>query len=256
MDKLKMHSPDLTAQNVAKLRDLYPVCVTEARDEDGKVRLQVNFDQLRQELSDHVVEGPRERYHLDWPGKREALVTANSPIAKTLRPARAESANFDTTKNLFIEGDNLEALKLLQETYLGEVKLIYIDPPYNTGKDFIYKDNFIADKDDFEKRSEVRDDEGGRLVSNPESRGRYHSDWLSMLYPRLTVARRLLRDDGLILISIDDFEQSSLRKVCDQVFGEQNFVAQLVWEKAARTMPSSSQSDMNISSSTHEMSLS
>ena len=234
MNKLKMHSPNLTEGNIARLRELFPGCVTEAKGEDGSVKLAVDFDQLRQELSGTIVEGPQERYHLNWPGKREALLTANAPIAKTLRPVRGESVDFDTTKNLFIEGDNLDALKLLQETYLGKVKMIYIDPPYNTGKDFIYKDNFTAAKNVFEQASGERNEEGGKLVSNPESRGRFHTDWLSMIYPRLTLAKRLLSDEGLILISIDDAEQASLRRVCDQVFGEQNFVAQLVWEKGRK----------------------
>ena len=229
-----MHSRNLTDENIAKIRELFPNCVSEAKDEDGNIRLAVDFDQLRQELSDSIVEGPQERYHLNWPGKREALLTANAPIAKTLRPCLEESVDFDTTKNLFIEGDNLEALKLLQEAYLGKVKMIYIDPPYNTGKDFIYKDNFTVSKEKFEKVSGERNEEGGRLISNPESRGRYHSDWLSMIYPRLSVAKRFLSDEGLIFISIDDAEQASLRKVCDQVFGEQNFIAQLVWEKGRK----------------------
>lgn len=235
MDKLKMHSPNLTDENVAKIRALFPGCVTEARDEaTGAVRLAVDFDQLRQELSDHIVEGPQERYRLDWPGKREALITANSPVSKTLRPAHDESVDFDMTKNLFIEGDNLETLKLLQETYLGQVKLIYIDPPYNTGKDFIYRDNFTADKEQFEIDTGEKTAEGGRLVANPDTRGRYHSDWMSMIYARLTVAKRLLKDDGIILASIDDYEQAALRKMMDQVFGETNFVAQLVWEKGRK----------------------
>jgi adenine-specific DNA-methyltransferase len=234
MNKLKMHSPNLTQDNMARLRELFPGCVTEAKGDDGRVKLAVDFDQLKQELSETIVEGPQERYHLNWPGKREALLTANAPVTKTLRPCRDESVDFDTTKNLFIEGDNLEALKLLQENYLGQVKLIYIDPPYNTGKDFIYRDNFVASKEVFEKASGERDETGGRLVSNPETRGRFHTDWLNMIYPRLTLARRLLSDDGLILVSIDDAEQASLRRICDQVFGEQNFVAQLVWEKGRK----------------------
>lgn len=235
MEKLKMHSPDLMQENIAKIRKLFPGCVTEARDEaTGQLHLAVDFDQLRQELSEHVVEGPQERYRLDWPGKREALVMANAPITKTLRPFQEESVDFDTTKNLFIEGDNLEVLKLLQETYLGEVKLIYIDPPYNTGKDFIYRDNFSVPKEQFEKEAGEKDEVGSRLVSNPDTRGRYHSDWMSMMYARLTVAKRLLKDDGLIMVSIDDYEQSALRKLMDQVFGEKNFVAQLVWEKGRK----------------------
>jgi len=234
MDKLKMHSPNLTQEHIARLRELFPGCVTEGRGQDSRVKLAVDFDQLRQELSESIVEGPQERYHLNWPGKREALLGANAPIAKTLRPCREESVDFDATKNLLIEGDNLDALKLLQETYLGKVKLIYIDPPYNTGKDFIYKDNFAASKGVFERMSGERNEEGGRLVSNPEGRGRFHTDWLNMIYPRLTLAKRLLSNEGVILISIDDAEQASLRRVCDQVFGEQNFVAQLVWEKGRK----------------------
>ncbi len=235
MDKLKMHSPDLTQENIARIRDLFPGCVTEARDAvTGELRLAVDFDQLRQELSESIVEGPQERYRLDWPGKREALTIANAPISSTLRPARDESVGFDTTRNLFIEGDNLETLKLLQETYLGQVKVIYIDPPYNTGKDFIYRDNFTADKEQFEIEVGEKNAEGGRLVANPDTRGRYHSDWMSMIYARLTVAKRLLREDGLILVSIDDYEQAALRKLMDQVFGEANFVAQLVWEKGRK----------------------
>ncbi|RJT28205.1 site-specific DNA-methyltransferase [Mesorhizobium waimense] len=234
MEKLKMHSPDLSQQNIAKIRALFPGCVSEAEDESGNLRLSVDFDQLRQELSDQIVEGPQERYRLDWPGKREALVTANTPIAKTLRPYRDESIEFDSTKNLFIEGDNLDALKLLQDAFLGEVKIIYIDPPYNTGKDFIYKDNFVSSKDEYERASGERDEIGERLVANPETRGRYHSDWLSLIYPRLTVAKKLLSDDGIIMVSIDDYEQSSMRKLMDQIFGESNFIAQLVWEKGRK----------------------
>lgn len=225
IEKLKMHSPDLTQDNIAKIRALFPGCVTEAAGEDGKLRLAVDFDQLRQELSDSIVEGPQERYHLNWPGKREALITANAPIAKTLRPARNESVDFDTTQNLFIEGDNLEALKLLQETYLGKVKMIYIDPPYNTGKDFVYRDNFSEPTDEYFERSNQIDDEGNRLVSNPTSNGRFHSDWLSMIYPRLRLARNFLADDGVFFASIDDNELSNLTKVCDDVFGHENHLA-------------------------------
>jgi len=231
MDKLKMHSPNMTEENIARIREMFPGCVTEAKDESGKKKLAVDFDQLKQELSDSIVEGPQERYHLNWPGKREALLTANAPIAKTLRPCPEESVDFDATKNLFIEGDNLDALKLLQETYLGKVKMIYIDPPYNTGNDFIYEDDFAENSDAFLKRSNQKDEEGNRLVANTESNGRFHSDWLTMMYPRLKLARNLLRDDGVIFISIDDNEVTSLRKVCDEVFGEQNFIAQIVWKK-------------------------
>ncbi|MBM7457256.1 adenine-specific DNA-methyltransferase [Oceanisphaera litoralis] len=234
MDQLKMHSPDMSQQNIEKIRALFPNCVTESRTQDGNLRLAVDFDLLKQELSDSIVEGPQERYHLNWPGKRQALLTANAPIAKTLRPCREDSVNFDTTQNLFIEGDNLDALKLLQETYLGQVKMIYIDPPYNTGKDFIYKDDFSSSKESFEKMTGERSDEGNRLIANPETRGRYHSDWMSMMYTRLNVAKRLLKDNGIIMISIDDYEQAALRKLMDQVFGEKNFIAQLVWEKGRK----------------------
>ena len=231
MERLKMHSPDITEENIRKLAELFPNCVTESRDKKGEVKHAIDFDLLKQELSSVLVEGPQERYRLDWPGKRKALLTANAPIAKTLRPCREESVDFDTTENLFIEGDNLDALKLLQETYLGKVKMIYIDPPYNTGKDFIYKDRFAQSVDDYLLESGQKDEEGNRLVTNSESNGRFHSDWLSMMYPRLKLARNLLRDDGVIFISIDDNEVANLRKLCDEVFGEKNFVAQLVWKK-------------------------
>ena len=225
MEKLKMHSPDLTQDHIARLRELFPGCVTEAKGEDGRVRLAVDFDQLRQELSGTLVEGPQERYQLNWPGKREALLTANAPIAKTLRPCREESVDFDTTKNLFIEGDNLDALKLLQEAYLGTVKMIYIDPPYNTGEDFIYEDDFSSDTGSYLAKSNQVSSTGSRLVANTESNGRFHSDWMSMMYARLRLARSLLRDDGVIFISIDDNEVDNLRKLSSEVFGEQNFIA-------------------------------
>jgi len=229
--KLKMHSPDLTQANIDKLAELFPNCVTEAQDENGNIKRAIDFDLLRQELSDHLVDGPRERYQLNWPGKREALLTANAPIAKTLRPCREESVDFDTTKNLFIEGDNLDALKLLQEAYLNKVKMIYIDPPYNTGNDFIYEDDFAESIDEFLKRSNQKDEQGNRMISNMQSSGRFHSDWLSMMYSRLRLARNFLSDDGVIFISIDDGEIHNLRKVLDEIFGEKNFVSQLVWEK-------------------------
>ena len=231
MEKSKMHSPDFTEKNIARLAALFPNCVTEAADETGQLKKAIDFDLLRQELSASVVEGPRERYRLDWPGKREALLTANTPIAKTLRPCREESVDFDTTENLFIEGDNLDALKLLQETYLGKVKMIYIDPPYNTGKDFIYKDNFTDSAARYLSSSGQKNGDGERLVSNPESNGRFHSDWLSMIYPRLKLARNLLRDDGVIFISIDDGEVAQCRKICDEIFGEDHFAAQIIWKK-------------------------
>ena len=224
-----MHSPDLTQDHIAKLRALFPGCVTEAQGGDGRTRLAVDFDRLRQELSGTLVEGPQERYQLNWPGKREALLTANAPIAKTLRPCREESVDFDTTKNLFIEGDNLDALKLLQETYLGKVKLIYIDPPYNTGNDFIYDDDFAEDIDAYKLRTNQSDGAGNRLIANAASNGRFHSDWLSMLYARLRLARNLLTEDGVIFISIDDGESGNLRRLCDEIFGESNFVADAIW---------------------------
>lgn len=230
-----MHTPDLTAENIEKLAALFPDCVTEAKDEaTGKLKRAIDFDQLRQELSDHIVEGPRERYHLDWPGKREALLAANAPIAKTLRPCREESVEFDTTKNLFIEGDNLDALKLLQETYLGKVRMIYIDPPYNTGSDLLYDDDFGQTSPSFLIRSNQKDELSNRLVANPETNGRFHSDWLSMIYPRLKLARTLLADDGVIFVSVGDGEVSNLQKVCSEIFGEENCVS-LVPRIAKRT---------------------
>ena len=222
-----MTSPDLTDTNIDKIAELFPSVVTETLGADGSPRKAIDFDLLRQELSDHVVEGPQERYRLDWPGKRAAAFAANAPIAKTLRPVREESVDFDTTKNLFIEGDNLEALKLLQESYLGKVKLIYIDPPYNTGNDFVYNDDFAETKDEYLLRSGQTDESGASLVANPESNGRFHSDWLSMLYPRLKLARNLLTDDGVLVISIDDNESANLRKIGDEIFGTRNFVAQV-----------------------------
>src|SRR5690606_38228110 len=186
MDKLKMHSPDLSQENIAKIRELFPGCVTEARDEaTGMLRLAVDFDQLRQELTDHIVEGPQERYRLDWPGKREALINANAPIAKTLRPEAEESVSFGKTKNLFLEGDNLDALKLIQQIYLGAVRVIYIDPPYNTGNDFVYRDKFSQGSNEYLRESNQLDEEGNRLFANVATRGRFHSDWLSMIYPRI-----------------------------------------------------------------------
>lgn len=226
-----MHSPNLTQDHIARIRELFPNCVTEAKGEDGRLKLVVDFDQLRQELWDAIVEGPQERYRLDWPGKREALLTANAPIAKTLRPRRQESVGFDTTKNLFIEGDNLDALKLLQETYLGKVKMIYIDPPYNTGSDLIYEDSFASDIDNWLLESNQRDTQGNRLITNTDSNGRFHSDWLNMIYVRLKLSRPLLRDDGFLFISIGNDEVSNLKKLCDEIFGEQNFIECISWNK-------------------------
>jgi len=243
MDKLKLHSPDLTQANIDKLAALFPNCVTETRDANGGLQRAIDFDLLKQELSASLVEGPQERYQLNWPGKREALLTANAPIAKTMRPSRADSVNFDSTQNLYIEGDNLDALKLLQSTYLGKVKMIYIDPPYNTGNDFIYEDDFAEDSASYLQRSNQKDEVGNRLVANNESNGRFHSDWLSMMYPRLKLARNLLRDDGVIFISIDDNEQANLRRLCDEVFGEQNFIGQMIWKRRA----SSAMANNNVS---------
>lgn len=197
-----------------------------------ELRRSIDFDLLRQELSADMVEGNKERYRLEWPGKREAIVTANIPTRNTLRPVRQDSVDFDTTENIYIEGDNLEVLKLLQESYLGKIKMIYIDPPYNTGKDFVYKDNFAKSSEDELFESGQKDEYGNRLQANPETSGRYHSDWLSMMYPRLKLARNLLTDDGVIFISIDDNEVHNLRKICDEIFGEGNFVANVIWERA------------------------
>ena len=229
MEKMKMHSPNLVQENIIRIRELYPNCVTESKGEDGQLKLSVDFDQLRQELSESIVEGPQERYTLNWPGKREAILTANAPISKTMRPYREESMDFDTTKNLFIEGDNLDALKLLQETYLGKVKLIYINPPYNTGSDFIYNDKFVQNADDYFRRSSQVNEDGNRLVANTVANGRFHSDWLSMMYPRLKLARTLLSDDGAIFVNIDFNEAENLKKIMDEVFGEQNFQRSIIW---------------------------
>jgi adenine-specific DNA-methyltransferase len=231
--KLKMHTPDLVSANIAWVAERFPGCITESRDEHGELVRAVDFDLLRQELSGELVEGPQERYHLNWPGKREALLAANAPIAKTLRPCRKESVDFDTTRNLFIEGDNLDALKLLQETYLNKVKMIYIDPPYNTGGDLVYEDDYADTTADFLLRSQQVDDLGQRLVANTDSNGRFHSDWLTMIYPRLKLARTLLRDDGFLFVSIDDIEAARLRAVLDEVFGADNFVEQVVLKSKA-----------------------
>jgi len=231
MDKLKMHSPNLTQENIARIRDLFPGCVTEAKGKDGSVTLAVDFDQLKQELAESITEGPQERYHLNWPGKREALLAANAPIAKTLRPNIKESLHFGETRNLFIEGDNLDGLKLLQESYLGKIKMIYIDPPYNTGDDFIYEDDFAENTSAYLARSNQRDEAGARLTLNSDSSGRYHSDWLSMMYSRLKLARNLLRDDGLIFISIGDEEVANLRNICDEIFGRDNFEGHIHWRR-------------------------
>ena len=231
MDHLKMHSLNKIDENIAKIAQLFPNCVTEAKDENGELTHKIDFDMLKQELSYSLVEGREERYQFTWPDKRQAILTANAPINKTLRPRREESVNFDETENLYIEGDNLEVLKLLQETYLGKIKMIYIDPPYNTGNDFVYEDNFAQNAADYVANSGQTDNEGNRLVANTESNGRFHTDWLNMIYPRLKLARDLLTDDGVIFISIDDNEVDNLKKVCNEIFGETNFVAQIIWLK-------------------------
>lgn len=232
MEHLNMQSMDKVAANVAKIRELFPNCVTERINNEGKLEHAIDFDMLKQELSDHVVDGLQERYQFTWPDKRKAILAANAPINKTLRPCREESVDFDNTENLYIEGDNLEVLKLLQETYLGKVKMIYIDPPYNTGNDFVYNDDFKQSSDEYVENSGQLDDEGNRLVANTESNGRFHTDWLNMIYPRLKLAKDLLSEDGVIFISIDDNEAYNLRKVCDEIFGEENFLAQIIWERA------------------------
>ncbi|EGV16441.1 site-specific DNA-methyltransferase [Thiocapsa marina] len=235
MDKLKMHSPDLSQENIAKVRELFPGCVTEARDDStGKLRLSVDFDQLKQELSDHIVDGPQERYRLDWPSKKEAIIIANAPIAKTLRPSLEESSNFESSRNLFIEGDNLEGLKLLQEAYLGVIKLIYIDPPYNTGRDFVYQDDFAQGSTEFLKRSMQHDNDGNRLLALRETEGRFHSEWLSMIYSRLLISRNLLCQEGIIVISVDEKEHANLKKVCDEIFGAKNFCGEIVWKNSSK----------------------
>lgn len=231
MDKLKMHSIDKVSENVERIAQLFPNAITEAIKDDKVVRA-VDFDILRQELSEELVEGPTERYQFTWPDKRKSILLANSPIAKTLRPCREESIDFDTTENLYIEGDNLDVLKLLQETYLGKVKMIYIDPPYNTGNDFVYEDDYKQLERDYIPGSGQFDEDGNRLVTNMESNGRFHTDWLNMMYPRLKIAKDLLSDDGVIFISIDDNEVENLKKICNEVFGERNFIACIVWERA------------------------
>ena len=226
-----MHSADGVSMNIAKIRELFPNCVTETENEMGSPRFVVDFDKLRQELSHEIVENSDERYQFTWPGKRQAIRLANSPIAAALRPNRNDSIDFDNTKNLYIEGDNLDVLKLLRETYLGKIKVIYIDPPYNTGNDFVYEDDFSQSEKDYLSNSGQFDDQGNRIVANPESNGRFHTNWLNMIYPRLKVARDLLKDDGVIFISIDDNEVENLKKVCDEIFSASNFVATIPWRK-------------------------
>ncbi len=231
MDKMKFESPNLTDKNIEKLAALFPNCITETADENGKLKKAINFEMLRAMLSEDIAEGD-EAYEFTWVGKKAAIAEANKPIRKTLRPCKEESVNWDTTENLYIEGDNLEVLKLLQESYLGKVKMIYIDPPYNTGNDFIYRDEFVMSKQEYTEGIGQFDEDGSRLFRNTDSNGRFHSDWCSMIYSRLMLARNLLSEDGVIFISIDDNEQENLKKICDEVFGGNNFVAQVIWERA------------------------
>ena len=228
MEKLKMHSVNKVDENIKRIGELFPNCVTERKNSQGEVEYAIDFDVLKQELSDVVVEGNEERYQFTWPDKKKSILLANAPIAKTLRPCREESVDFDNTENLYIEGDNLDVLKLLQETYLGKIKMIYIDPPYNTGNDFVYNDDFAESAEEYLANSGQFDDEGNRLVTNTESNGRFHTDWLNMIYPRLKLAKDLLTDDGAVFISLDDNEIDNMKKLCGNVFGESNFVSQLV----------------------------
>lgn len=230
MDKLKMHTPNKADENFKKLAELFPNAVTETIDENGEVVRAIDKDVLMQEISCTVVEGNEERYQFTWPDKKKSVLLANAPINKTLRPCREESVDFDTTENLYIEGDNLEVLKLLQETYLGKIKMIYIDPPYNTGNDFVYEDDFAQSTEEYMANSGQFDTEGNRLVKNLDSNGRFHTDWLNMMYPRLKIAKNLLTEDGVIFISIDDSENKNLKNVCDEIFGAANFVSQLIWQ--------------------------
>ena len=231
-EKMKFETKDLTQENIAKIGQLFPEVLTEAKDGNGILKKVINFDKLRQILSDSAIDN-RETYDFTWVGKKQAILEAATPIRKTLRPCKEESVNWDTTQNLYIEGDNLDVLKLLQESYLGKVKMIYIDPPYNTGNDFIYKDDFAMSKEEYDESGERLDESGNRLVKNTDSNGRFHSDWCSMMYPRLKLARNLLADDGVILISIDENEYINLGKLCDEVFGENNFVECFTYEKKA-----------------------
>ena len=224
MEKMNLVTKNLTDENIQRILELFPNVATEKEDENGKLKTAIDFAKLKQELSEVVVDG-EESYDFTWVGKKEAMIEANRPIRKTLRPDKDSSVNWDTTENIYIEGDNLDALKLLQESYMGKVKMIYIDPPYNTGKDFVYRDNFTQDKNSYEEEIGAKDEEGNRLFQNTESNGRFHSDWCSMMYPRLKLARNLLSDDGVIFISIDDNEVRNLKNICDEIFGEDNFIA-------------------------------
>ena len=231
MDKMKMSSPDLTAANIEKIAKIFPNVVTEAKDEQGNLVHKIDFEKLKQELSSDVIEGD-ECYDFTWVGKKQAMVEANKPTNKTLRPCLEDSVNWDKTENLYIEGDNLEVLKLLQESYLNKIKMIYIDPPYNTGNDsFIYPDDYATEKGLYDEEVGAVDESGYRMFKNTENNGRFHSSWCSMMYPRLRLARNLLSEDGVIFISIDDGEIANLRKICDEIFGSNNFICNFIWEK-------------------------
>ena len=229
MEKLNIITAEMAEKNIEMLGQMFPNCLTEKKNDEGKIVKAIDFDKLRQELADSVVEGPEERYQFTWPDKRNAIRLANAPTTKTLRPCREESVDFDNTQNLYIEGDNLDVLKILRENYLGKIKMIYIDPPYNTGNDFVYNDDFSQTSSEYVADSGQFDSEGNRLVLNTESNGRFHTDWLNMMYPRLKVAKDLLSDDGLIFISLNDIECSNARKVCEEIYGANNFVADLIW---------------------------
>lgn len=232
MEKLEMQSMDKVQEHIKTIAEMFPNALTEVKSATGGVIRKLDFDILKQELADYIVDDKQQRYQFTWPDKNKAILNANLPINKTLRPCREESVNFDTTENLYIEGDNLEVLKLLQETYLGKVKMIYIDPPYNIGSDFIYEDYLVQGYNKYMPNSGQYDNEGNRLVKNLESNGRFHTDWLNMIYPRLKLARDLLSKDGVIFISIDDGEQENLKKICDEIFSRRNFIAQIIWERA------------------------
>ena len=225
-----MRSENLVDENIEKLAKLFPNCITEAKDENGNLSKMVDFDILKQELSKEIVESDKERYQMTWPGKKQSILTANTPVAMTLRPCKDKSVDFNNAKNIYVEGDNLDVLKVLRETYLGKIKMIYIDPPYNTGNDFVYNDDFATNTDDYLERSNQVDDQGNRMIVNSESNGRFHSDWLNMIYPRLKIAKDLLTDDGAIFISIDDNEISNLIKICNEIFGERNFISNMIWK--------------------------
>ncbi|MBP2016499.1 site-specific DNA-methyltransferase [Anaerococcus degeneri] len=231
IERFDFESRDIEKSNVEKIGELFPGVITEKMDENGVLKRAIDFDKLMAVLRDDVVEKGKERYEFTWPGKRQAMAEANKSINKTLRPVVEESKDWDNTENLYIEGDNLEVLKLLQESYLGKIKMIYIDPPYNTGNDFVYNDDFKKNLDQYNEDNADYDEEGGKLIKNTESNGRFHSDWCSMIYPRLRLARNLLSDDGVIFISIDDNEQGNLKKICDEVFGEENHIENLIWKR-------------------------